>query len=135
MLSGMEEVPLVNTMATGQATFMLSPDGTSMTFTLSVSGITNVTAAHIHRAAFGVAGGVVVPLFTGPPKTGEFTGVLAQGTISGANLTGALLGMPLSALVAEMNGGNAYVNVHTTANPGGEIRGQIRMMGAVPASK
>lgn len=125
ILSGAEEVPPVATAATGEATFTLSPDGMSLAFVLSVSNITDVTASHIHLAPAGASGPVVVPLFAGP-KPGTFSGVLAQGTITSANLVGLLLGKPLSALVAEINAGNAYVNVHTTTHPAGEIRGQIR---------
>jgi hypothetical protein len=51
--------------------------------------------------------------------------MLADGTITAANLVGALAGQPLSALVEALSSGGAYVNVHTQQNPGGEIRGQI----------
>ena len=68
--------------------------------------------------------------------SGRTSGVLAQGTITAANLTGRLAGQPLSALVTLMRTGVAYVNVHTndgdaTPNegpgdfPGGEIRADI----------
>ncbi len=122
-LSGAEEVPPVNTVAMGDATFNVGEG--SISFTLNVSNVTNATAAHIHAAAKGVNGPVVVPLFSGPVKQGEFTGVLAEGTITKANLAGLLAGMELGALVDMMNAGGAYVNVHTTQSPGGEMRGQI----------
>ena len=62
--------------------------------------------------------------------------MLSTGTITAANLIGTLAGQPLSALVGEINAGNAYVNVHTNDGqdptnegpgdfPGGEIRGQM----------
>lgn len=128
-LSGSDEVPAVATLATGIADFQLSPDGTSLSFTLSVSNLNDITQSHIHLAAAGVNGPVVVWLFpSAPPATlipGMFSGLLAQGTITAANLTGLLAGQPLSALVDAINAGNAYVNVHSVAHPGGEIRGQI----------
>ncbi|MBI2830818.1 MAG: CHRD domain-containing protein [Chloroflexi bacterium] len=127
-MTGAEEVPPITTAAMGNATFMVSADGMSMTFTLNVSNMNNITASHIHLAAMGVNGPVVVPLFVVPGgKPGMFTGVLAEGTITAANLGGLLAGKPLSALIDAMNAGNTYVNVHTMTNPGGEIRGQIRM--------
>ena len=124
-LSGAQEVPAVATIATGSAVFTLSPDGTMMTYRVMVNNISGVVASHIHLAPFGVGGPVVAPLMIGTTP-GIFTGVLTA-----ADLTGTLLGMPLDRLVAEMNAGNTYINVHTVANPGGEIRGQI-MMQVVP---
>jgi len=71
------------------------------------------------------------------PGGGRSDGVLAEGTITAANLVGPLAGHPLSDLIAAMEAGNAYVNVHTNDGvappntgpgdiPGGEVRGQIR---------
>jgi hypothetical protein len=57
---------------------------------------------------------------------GGFSGVLAEGDITAADLRGPLAGLTIQDLVAEMVAGNTYVNVHTVENPGGEIRGQIR---------
>ena len=93
-------------------------------------------------AAAGVNGPVVVWLYpsTSPPAAlpgaGRTDGVLAEGTITAANLTGPLAGMSLSALLTAINAGNAYVNIHTNdgvglvdTGPGdfplGEIRGNL----------
>lgn len=129
-LTGDEEVPPVDNRAQGQATFRLSRDGTELSYRLIVANIEDVFMAHIHMAPPGVNGGVVVWLYPegGPPPQlieGRTQGVLATGVITADDLTGALAGMELSDLVAAMDAGNTYVNVHTTANPGGEIRGQI----------
>jgi CHRD domain-containing protein len=137
-LSGSEEVPARETKARGNATFRLSQDGQSITYRLVASNIENVTMSHIHLGPKGSNGGIVVFLFGPVPADGGRTdGVLAEGTITAANLVNALAGQPLSALLDEMRAGNAYVNVHTDdgvepANTGpgdfpmGEIRGQIR---------
>ena len=125
-LSGANEVPPVITKAQGQATFMVSPDGMSVKFKLIVANIIDVQAAHIHLAAEGVNGPVVVTLYGGPLIPGRFQGILAQGTFTAADLTGPLQGMTIADLLAALQAGNLYVNAHTAANPGGEIRGQLK---------
>lgn len=125
-LSGSSEVPPVATEAQGEAIFQLNSDQTELHFKLNVANIENVRAAHIHFAAEGVNGPVVVPLFTGPTIPGRFQGSLAQGVITSAELTGPLAGGVLGDLIAIMESGEAYVNVHTAQNPGGEIRGQVQ---------
>ncbi|HVC00468.1 MAG TPA: CHRD domain-containing protein, partial [Candidatus Dormibacteraeota bacterium] len=87
-----------------------------------------VTMAHIHMAAAGKNGPVAVWLYptkSYPVKTGKFSGLLARGTITAAQLGGPLKGQTIADLVKEIRDGDAYVNVHTKAHPGGEIRGQI----------
>ena len=128
-LSGDQEVPPVNTRAEGEAIFQLSQNGTMLSFKLNVSNTDNVQMAHIHLAAKGQNGGVVVWLYPSAPPAvkipGRFDGVLATGNITAANLVGSLQGQPLSMLIEQLRRGTAYVNVHTDAYPSGEIRGQI----------
>lgn len=128
-LSGDQEPTPVDTKATGQAIFQLSKDGTALSYKLIVANIENVTMAHIHVAPVGVNGGVVVWLYpsTPPPSLipGTTNGILAEGVITTADLRGSLMGKNLSDLLDLMVAGQTYVNVHTTQNPGGEIRGQI----------
>lgn len=128
-LSGEEEVPAVETRAQGQATFKLSKDGDSLSYKLIVANIEDVLMAHIHLAPAGANGGVVAWLYPdGPPGIlipGRFNGVLAEGVITADDLVGSLAGEDLDALIAAFENGMAYVNVHTTENPGGEVRGQI----------
>lgn len=137
-LSGGEEVPARDTNARGNALFELSDDGLTLSFKLIVANIDNVVASHIHIGPPGVNGPVVLFLYGSvAPGGGTLNGVIAEGTATAANLVGPLLGQPLSALIAHMTAGNAYVNVHTNDGvaptntgpgdfPGGEIRGQIR---------
>ena len=136
-LSGEEEVPIRDTRARGAAVFQLSPDGTELSFRLIASNIDNVVAAHIHLGPPECACPVVAFLYGSVPAGGgSQDGVLSTGTITAADLVGGLAGMPLSALIAEIEAGNTYVNVHTNDGvdpidtgpcdfPGGEIRGQI----------
>ncbi|SFQ76530.1 CHRD domain-containing protein [Hymenobacter arizonensis] len=124
-LSGDQEVPAVPTNATGQANFKLSKDGNSLSYKLIVANIrTTVIFGHLHLGNAGTNGPVVVDLVgrTGPSPQG----VIAEGIITSASLKGRLAGQPLSALIAAMEAGSIYTNVHSTAYPGGEVRGQVR---------
>jgi hypothetical protein len=135
-LSGREEVPMRETRATGHVNFKLNKEGTELEYKLVVGNIENVVGAHIHLGARGVNGGVVVTLY-GPTDAGggRKSGLLAEGIITAANLTGDLAGRTLTDLIAAFDAGNAYVNVHTDDGvagsgragdiPEGEIRGQI----------
>ena len=129
-LSGGQEVPSVDTHARGVAIFQLNDDGTELKYKLIVSNIEDILMSHIHLGITGVNGPVVAWLYPdGPPPVlipGRTNGILAEGTITADDLVGPLVGQPLSALLDALNNDGAYVNVHTTATPGGEIRGQIR---------
>lgn len=141
-LGGRNEVPPNDSKAHGAATFRIvwgNSVGTDVSgrdslaidgieYRVRVSNLNDLTAGHIHIGAEGVAGPDVVNLYprTGP---GRSTGVIAQGTITAADLTGPLTGMTLWDLYALFVSGGAYVNLHTTAYPGGEIRGQIGSRG------
>jgi hypothetical protein len=142
-LSGDEEVPVRVTGAQGSANVRLSKDGGSVDFVLVVNDISNITQAHIHMAATGISGPIVVWLYPSvtatqalPPGAGPHNGLLAKGSFTAANLVGPLAGRPLSDFVAAVVAGNTYVNVHTNdgvdgtnTGPGdfplGEIRGQL----------
>jgi len=135
-LSGAEEVPARETLAQGQAIFQLSDDGTALGYKLIVANIENVFAAHIHCGAVGVNGPVGVNLFIGAPGGGRVDGPIAGGTITAPNPGNACGWVTLGDVLAAIEAGNTYVNVHTNDGvdppntgpgdfPGGEIRGQI----------
>jgi hypothetical protein len=121
-LSGAEEVPPVDTLTRGNAILQLSSDGTELSYKLIVANIIDVTVAHIHLGAPGVNGPILVDLYTGGLIEGRFSGILAQGVISEASLGEVAFAELLELMMA----GETYVNVHTLANPPGEVRGQIR---------
>ncbi len=124
-LDGGQENPPVDTDATGVAKFQLSKDGNTLEYKLIVANIENVFASHIHCGAVGVNGPVGVTLFSGGPTSAN--GTLAEGTITAPNPGNGCGWADLDAVLAAMESGGAYVNVHTfPANPGGEIRGQIK---------
>jgi hypothetical protein len=105
LLSGAEEVPPVATPARGVACLRLNPDR-SLTYRVTARGMTG-TVAHIHLAPAGSNGPVVFPLVGGPNVFAGTTPPLTP------------------AQVADLGAGRYYVNVHSAAHPGGEIRGQV----------
>lgn len=123
-LNGANEKPTaVTTTATGTAEFTYIADIPALFYHINVVGIDSATVAHIHGPAdANTPAGVIVNLFTGPTKPIGFTGILAQGVVGEF---GAPVGMSMDSLLVLLRNGNAYVNVHTRTNPGGEIRGQI----------
>ena len=128
--TGADEVPPNSSPGQAQANFKLSDDGTGLAYKLNVANIENVTQAHIHLALAPRTNGPVVAFLypSAPPLQlipGRSSGTLGEGTITAANLMGPLSGQPLSALVNAINSGNAYVNVHTSQLPPGEIRGDL----------
>lgn len=136
VLSGGDEVPARDTRARGVAQFKLSADGTQLHYRVVVANIRNVFAAHIHCGAPGVNGPIGVTLFMGSPGGGKFDGVLISSSVTAPDAGNACGWADLDAVIAALQSGDTYVNVHTndgnaTPNegpgdfPGGEIRGQV----------
>ena len=133
-LSGYQEVPsALHTPASGRFDGKFSPD--ALSYELSYSGMPNVTQAHIHFGARGTNGGVSIFLCTnlgnGPAGTppcpqgeGTITGVATPVSVLGPGSQGIQAGQ-FDAIARAIRAGVAYVNVHSTTYPGGEIRGQI----------
>jgi hypothetical protein len=107
-LTGAEEVPPVSTAAKGSGSIRVAKDGT-VTGSVTTEGMNGVMA-HIHQGAKGQNGPVIVPL----EKKGDNTWAVPDGK----KLTQA----QMDALKA----GNLYVNVHSAAHKGGEIRAQLQ---------
>ncbi|WP_440989891.1 spondin domain-containing protein [Haloarchaeobius baliensis] len=122
-LRGTSEVPPVETDAMGSATFELDRDGDELDYEVSVENIENVVAAHIHCGASDANGPPGVTLFDGGPVSPD--GVLAEGTITEPDDDNGCGWESLDDVVTALRGDYTYVNVHTQANPGGEVRGQI----------
>lgn len=122
-MSGTEEVPPVETIASGIAQFILG--STNITYQVNVTDIFGVTAAHIHAGNVGENGPVLVTLFESDTPINQQAGILAQGNISATDLEGSMQGKQISDLLMAMGDGETYINVHTQGNPNGEIRGQL----------
>ena len=110
-LNGKQEVPAVETKASGTAKFEVKKDG-SVSGSVKTEGIKGI-AAHIHEGAVAKTGGVAVAL----TAKGDNQWVVPDG----AKFT--------SAQMDALKAGNLYVNVHSEAHKDGEIRGQVKKTG------
>lgn len=106
-INGASEVPANASTATGNATVNFNKDTKILTLTVNYTGLT-VTNAHIHKAAIGVSGGVIFPIIA------PYSSPLSLTTVA---LT--------ADQETDLNANLYYVNLHTAAYPGGEIRGQL----------
>jgi hypothetical protein len=111
-LKGSSEVPSNTTGGTGSATVTLDSATNKITWNVTFSGLTGAaTAAHIH----------------GPAPAGKNAGVMEWLSTKGQPAASPISGSATitAAQASDMMNGQCYVNVHTAANPGGEIRGQL----------
>lgn len=126
-LSGAQEVPPVETPASGSFTIHFDEAMEQARYQLEFAGTTSqATAAHLHCAAAGENGPVVVPLQlpTGVPQEQTLTNADIDATAGAAETCGLPINN-LAALFAAILAEKIYVNVHTETNPPGEIRGQL----------
>jgi hypothetical protein len=105
-LTGAQEVPPTTSTATGTGVFVLDPDTSTMSGTVTTSDITGI-ASHMHVAPIGQSAGVAIP-FTGGPTSWTMPPTVLSAT-----------------QLAALGAGSLYANVHSAANPNGEIRGQL----------
>lgn len=110
VLTALDEVPPVFSLGVGLGGFHIVKGSDKIRYNIKITNLSGpITAAHIHKGKEGENGPVVAPL-----------------TSNGKNLEGELT---LSALPADfmstLYSDGYYVNVHTAANPSGEIRGQL----------
>jgi hypothetical protein len=138
VLTGDNEVPPVNTDATGKIKLFANPQQSTLDYQLSISDLNGVvTGAHIHKCNIGINGPVVATLKTGNTFAGASastsgtdgggsTSTSVSGTITSADLKGPLAGKQVTDLIRLIEDGKAYVNVHTHQNSNGEIRGQLK---------
>ena len=141
-LRSFEEVPAVSSVANGRFRARIDETAGTITYELSYAGLQgDVRQAHIHFGQRGVNGGVSVFLCqtaTNPDPTGGAPTCGASpatmtGTLTAANIIGptgqGIAATEFAELVRAIRAGVAYVNVHSSVFPGGEIRGQTRGSG------
>lgn len=123
LLSGANEVPGVSTGAHGAATVTLNRTTGEVSWVVDIYNLpTGITASHIHIAAPGTNGPVVLNF--NPQPTGVSGDFRIAGKSSTINPAPALGILTMDDFMFSVAAGAAYVNVHTQANGGGEIRGQ-----------
>jgi hypothetical protein len=145
-LRGLAEVPPVATEATGSFSATLSPDGSTLHYTLTYSNLNaQILFSHIHFGFPREATGIMVFLcgpaagtpggppagFPNPPAcpdttSGTVTGSVTAANVVGPNAQGITPAADFAKVVKALREGAAYVNVHSTRSPSGEIRGQVR---------
>ncbi|NKE72419.1 CHRD domain-containing protein [Nitrospiraceae bacterium HYJII51-Mn-bac16s-1-B09] len=123
-LSGSEEIPAVTTLATGSATFVISPGQNEISYTLHVAdiGISGVTAVQIHFGTPGAEGRALFTLTSNSfvsPLVGKLTAADLEPIASTEGIN------TFSDAIKATRDGNTYIHVHTSTHLGGEIRGQI----------
>lgn len=136
-ITGSQETPPVATSGSGTFSGQLLRNQTEFNFVAGITGLDlggqtaattdNVTAAHFHRAAPGVAGGVVYG-FIGAPNNetqGETVVNAAASVVTGSWDASEGNNTTLTAMLGPLLAGELYINFHTSVNPGGEIRGQV----------
>jgi len=132
-LRGFEEVPAISTRATGLFATFIADDAGSLAWSLIYTDLEGgtVTAAHIHIGQPAVAAGIVIhfcgtggkPACPAPPAT--LTGTATSADVVALPAQGIAPG-EIAEVVRAIREGKAYVNVHTSTYPTGEIRGQIQ---------
>jgi hypothetical protein len=146
-LSGFEEIGGLGAgetgaiLSTGQGTLelTLNKTGQTLNYTLTYSGLTSVLQSHIHFGKEHVAGGIMVffctnlgngPTVATPPVCpsagGTVTGTITAASVVGPTAQHVTVG-DFDAIVAALTSNTAYANIHTTAFPAGEIRGQVHL--------
>jgi hypothetical protein len=116
-MNGAGEFPAKNVAGTGTAKIV--KNGATYTYTITYSGMTGaLNGAHIHGPAAAGANTVVIVPF-------DVTNAGPAGTLTGTFTSTNNVNITPDSLDKLMTSGNAYVNLHTVANPGGEIRGQL----------
>jgi glucose/arabinose dehydrogenase len=137
--TGDQEVPPRPSTGTATLDLQVIGNGQAIKFRLSVEGLTNVVAAHLHLGLPGVNGPIIASLYSASPAGGPINGTIAEGIIRADDLECPLAGMTIRDLIVAIQNGEVYLNVHTNDGvappdtgpgdfPGGEVRGQVEVL-------
>ncbi|HWM27501.1 MAG TPA: CHRD domain-containing protein [Woeseiaceae bacterium] len=140
-LNGFREVPSISSPASGHFEAVIDRKAGTITYELSYAGLTgDVAQAHIHVGQRSVNGGVSVFLCqteASPDPTGLAPQCPQRGKVTGMAQSANMIEGPIVAqgvepgqfneLIRAIRAGVAYVNVHSSTFPAGEVRGQLRL--------
>ena len=132
-LAGANEVPAVTTDTSGKVAIKFNETLTAAEFSLTVRKGVRITQAHIHCGPAGQNGPIIVFLAGFHEKGWDVDGKwVSSVTVTNANIvkTDSPCGSTLADLAQAMRDGNMYVNAHSVAHPGGEVRGQLEAGGS-----
>ena len=137
-LKGYSEVPALSSAASGRFRASIDERSGSISYNLSYKGLEGeVRQAHIHLGQRGVNGGIMVWLCQTPtnvdptgqsptcPQSGNVSGVLQAANVIGPSAQG-IAPLEFAELVSAIRAGVAYVNIHSSKFPTGEVRGQLQ---------
>jgi hypothetical protein len=128
-LTGAEEVPPNASPAVGFATLVYEAASDTLAYSISFAGLSgDLAAAHIHLGPMGVAGPIIIPLSGVPGGPAD----LLVGILTAADFVPQPGVATFADAVAAIESGGTYVNLHTPDFQGGEIRGQLTVLAAVP---
>lgn len=126
-LRASNEVPPNSSTAVGQVVLLVSRDASYAEYSVEASGLTGgIRGGHFHRGAAGVAGPIVLSFFFN--SDGTENRAPTPGTTDleiNKAIARTITKAQLDLILPDLRAGNLYANVHTPANPGGEIRGQM----------
>jgi CHRD domain-containing protein len=125
-LSAKNEIPKVNSTASGSANFKSKKD--DLTWKINITGMGNAIGAKIYLGNKSQKGEPIADLMKSNNWSRTPLGIRMNGTISASDLQGPLQGNTIETLKSAMTNGSAYVNILTESHPDGELRGQIKML-------
>jgi hypothetical protein len=133
LMDGTQEVPPTGSAAYGTASFNLDDQSWILSGSVTITGLApeDVIGMHIHNAPVGVNGPIIFDILANVQKTNQ------SGNVSNWFFTGELMddgNLTRLQKLDVMAAGNSYINAHTPAFPGGEIRGQIECVVPEPSS-
>ncbi|MEO0478121.1 MAG: spondin domain-containing protein [Planctomycetota bacterium] len=122
---GIFEVPAVASPAAALSGAALVNNGEELIVAVQAFGLADLTAAHLHLGAAGSNGPVVADLLSNAQPSATPANQFFLANLSSEDLVGPLADFPLDELVRRIEAGEIYLNLHTSANPSGELRGQL----------